>query len=104
MAKRYFNLYPQITAFDNLYRAFKKAAKGKRGQPSVAEFEFHLERNLFVLQKELETQTYRHGAYASFYIRDPKLRLISAAPFRDRVAGNRRLEPLFNRCTIPPIA
>lgn len=43
MAKQFFNLYPTLTSFDNLYTAFKKAAKGKRGLPAVATFEFSLE-------------------------------------------------------------
>ena len=103
MAKQFFHLYPSLTHFDNLYLAFKKAAKGKRGQPQVATFEFYLEGNLFQLQEELETQTYRPGPYTSFYIRDPKLRLISAAPFRDRVVHHALcniIEPLFERTFI----
>ncbi len=83
--KTYKKLYPGITSFENLYQAFKKAAKGKRGQPGVAAFEFDLEANLFRLQEDLQAKTYRHGDYDSFYIYDPKHRLISAAPFRDRV-------------------
>ena len=49
--KRYKNLYPQITSFENLYQAFKRAARGKRSQPNVATFEFDLEANLFRLQE-----------------------------------------------------
>ncbi|MEM6709573.1 MAG: DUF349 domain-containing protein, partial [Pseudomonadota bacterium] len=37
------------------------------------------------LQHELREQTYRPGAYVSFVIHEPKRRIISAAPFRDRV-------------------
>jgi len=33
----------------------------------------------------LSKRTYQPGGYDSFYIHDPKKRLISAAPFRDRV-------------------
>ncbi len=43
------------------------------------------------------------GAYYSFYIRDPKKRLVSAAPFRDRVVHHalcRVTEPLFERAFI----
>ena len=36
MVKRYGNLYPRVVAFENLYRAYRKAAKGKRGQANVA--------------------------------------------------------------------
>ena len=103
MARSYDHLYPQLTSFENLYLAFRKAAKGKRGQPSVAVFEFNLEENLLLLQDELRAGTYRPGAYASFYISDPKRRLISAAPFRDRVVHHALcniIEPVFERTFI----
>lgn len=81
----YRNLYPEITAFANLYAAFRKARKGKRDRPAVAAFEVDLEANLFQLQEELRTRTYTPGAYHNFYLRERKLRLISAAPFQERV-------------------
>jgi len=37
------------------------------------------------LEQELREQTYQPGKYSNFYIHEPKKRLISAAPFRDRV-------------------
>lgn len=73
-------------AWDNLYRAYRQARRGKRSHGSVAAFEWNLEGNLVCLQDELAAQTYRPGSYNSFYIHEPKRRLISAAPFRDRVA------------------
>lgn len=100
MAKRYDHLYPRIVSLNNLYQAFQKAARGKRGQPEVADFEFDLEQNLFRLHAELKGQSYQPGGYRSFYIRGPKQRLISAAPFRDRVVHHALvsvIEPLFER-------
>ena len=102
--KTHKHLYPTVTSFENLYQAFKKAAKGKRSQAAVAAFEFNLEANLFRLQEELQAKSYRHGDYDSFYICDPKHRLISAAPFRDRVVHHalvRVIEPIFERSFIP---
>jgi retron-type reverse transcriptase len=98
--KTHKNLYPLITNFENLYQAFKNAARGKRGRPDVAAFEYDLEANLLALQEELESQTYTPGPYHNFRIHDPKPRLISAAPFRDRVVHHalcRIIEPLFER-------
>jgi retron-type reverse transcriptase len=83
--KTYKNLYPDLTSFGYLYLAYLGAARGKRGNPDVAAFDFDLEANLLRLQRELETRSYRPGPYSNFRIRDPKPRLISAAPFRDRV-------------------
>jgi hypothetical protein len=70
-----------LYGWDNLLLAYRKAAKGKRGHADVAEFEYRLEANLLRLQRELQEQTYQPGAYHSFYIHDPKKRLISAAPY-----------------------
>ncbi len=83
--KTYKNLYPKIVTFANLYWAWRDARKGKRDRPAVAGFEFDLESNLWRLQEELSEQTYRPGGYTNFYIFEPKRRLVSAAPFRDRV-------------------
>jgi RNA-directed DNA polymerase len=94
------SLYPQLWDWDNLLLAYRKASKGKRGKPAVAAFEYHLEDNLIHLQGELVTRTYQPGSYYSFYIHDPKRRLISAAPFRDRVVHHALcnvIEPLFER-------
>ena len=59
--------------------------RGKRGQPAAAGFELYLGDHLLELEHELQERTYQPGAYHSFYIHEPKKRLISAAPFRDRV-------------------
>ena len=96
--KTYKNLYPQICSFENLFLAFHDAARGKRGKPEVAAFEQDLEPNLFRLQEELLAQTYQPGPYTHFPIRDPKPRVISAAPFRDRVVHHalvQVIEPIF---------
>ena len=98
--KTYKNLYPHICSFENLLLAFERAARGKRERPYVAAFEFDLERNLLQLQEELLNETYRPGPYRNFYIYEPKRRLISAAPFRDRVVHHALcnvIEPIFER-------
>jgi len=96
--KTYKNLYPQICSFANLYLAFRAARKGKRSRPAVASFEFDLEHNLLTLQNELQDRVYRPGDYDNFYIYEPKRRLVSAAPFRDRVVHHalcRVIEPIW---------
>jgi RNA-directed DNA polymerase len=98
--KTYKHLYLLITDFENLRLAFRGAARGKRSKPDVAAFEFDLEANLIALQDELRSQTYIPGPYHSFRIHDPKPRLISAAPFRDRVVHHALcnvIEPIFER-------
>ena len=96
-------MYARICSWDNLRTAHRNAARGKRGKPAAAAFEYYLADNLLDLQDELESQTYQPGAYHSFYIHDPKHRLISAAPFRDRVVHHALcsvIEPVFERSFI----
>lgn len=96
--KTYNNLYPHIYDFANLHRAYRAARRGKRGRPDVVAFEQRVEDELFTLQRELASETYRPGAYRHFYIHEPKKRKISAAPFRDRVvhhALHQLLEPIW---------
>lgn len=98
--RTYKNLYARVGSWENLHQAWRRARKGKRGREPAATFEFDLEANLIGLQRELRDKTYRPGLYNSFYIHDPKRRLISAAPFRDRVVHHALcnvMEPLFER-------
>jgi retron-type reverse transcriptase len=83
--KRYGNLWHQIIDWSNLLLAARYAQKGKRFRDNVLAFNYNLEPELFKLRSELESKTYCPGAYKSFRIYDPKPRLISAAPYRDRV-------------------
>lgn len=83
--KRYGNLWPAITSFENLLIAAHQAQRGKRFRDNILDFNHHREANLLQLQHELLTQTYQPGAYRTFEILDPKPRMISAAPYRDRV-------------------
>ena len=96
--KTYKNLYPQIHSFENLYLAFRAARRGKRDRAAVASFEFDLEHNLLDLQAELRERSYQPGGYTNFYIHEPKRRLVSAAPFRDRVVHHalcQVIEPIW---------
>lgn len=93
-------MYKNLTSWDNLLLAYRKASKGKRGQASVAQFEHRLEDNILALQSELQDFSYQPGPYTSFHIHEPKRRLISAAPFRDRVVHHalcNLIEPVFER-------
>ena len=55
--KTYRHLYPPISDFDNLHQAFRKARRGKRSRPDVADFEIRLEVALPRLHRELVTQS-----------------------------------------------
>lgn len=79
------NLFDKVCSFENLYSAYKKAARGTKGKKETDEFCFFLEYELLKLKRELLSGKYRAGRYKYFTIQDPKEREIAVAPFRDRV-------------------
>ncbi len=98
--KRVNFLFPEIYSFENLLIASRKARMGKRTQNNVSHFEFNLEPELIQLHRELRTKTYQPGSYKEFYISVPKKRMISAAPYRDRVVHHALcniIEPIFDK-------
>lgn len=101
--KRYGNLWYQIIAFENLLNAARQAQRGKRFRHNVLTFNYNLETELFQLKTELEQKTYQPGIYKTFEIVEPKRRLISAAPYRDRVVHHALcniIVPIFERTFI----
>ena len=59
-----------------------------------------LEREILKLERELQAGTYRPGGYVEIRVEDPKPRIVSAAPFRDRVVHHALcavIEPIFER-------
>lgn len=101
--KRYGGLYDQVCDFRNLLRAAQQAQRGKRTKANVARFNFHLERELIALRRALRDKTWQPGPYVSFHVYEPKKRLISAAPYRDRVVHHALcavIEPFFERVFI----
>ena len=83
--KRFGNLLPRIATRDNVALAYHKAAAGRRRSPGVAAFAANLDAELGALVRELGTETWQPGGFHRFIVRDPKLRVIHAAAFRDRV-------------------
>ncbi|MCZ2207879.1 RNA-directed DNA polymerase, partial [Cylindrospermopsis raciborskii] len=62
-----------------------------------------LETELIRLQKQLTDKTYQPGDYRTFHLINPKSRLISAAPYRDRVVHHALcnvIVPIFERVFI----
>lgn len=85
MPIRHDHLFPQISTFEALRLAARRAIRGKRRKRGGAAFQFALERELLKLERELQDGSYRTGQYVEIRLRRPKERLVSAAPFRDRV-------------------
>ncbi|MBK9945511.1 MAG: group II intron reverse transcriptase domain-containing protein [Kouleothrix sp.] len=98
MPKTYRNLWPQLVSFENLWRAYLAARRGKRARPAVAAYDLDAETRLLRLQERLEDDSYTPGPYRSFVIREWKRRQISAAPFEDRIVHHalcQVIEPIW---------
>jgi len=94
------DLFENIISLENLFLAWKEFKRGKMGKHDVQEFALSLEDNLFYLNSQLRNLSYRHSAYSSFYVSDPKLRHIHKACVRDRVLHHavfRVLCPIFEK-------
>lgn len=93
--------YEKIYTFENLYSAYKMAARCKRNKAEVINFEMNLAKELWSLHDSLKQRTYRPNAYHRFMIYDPKEREIQALSFRDRVVQHSLcdhvLKPYFEK-------
>lgn len=85
MMKRQHHFKERILDIDNLYLAYCKAKRGKQHKKNVQEFAENLDQNIRNIKETLERGNLSLGHYHYFTIHDPKERLISAAPFVERV-------------------
>lgn len=95
--------FQRMARFSALSRALDRAARGKRDKKSVASVLIERERVLFELEEELQLGTYQPSPYRTFSIYEPKPRVISAAPFRDRIVHHAlmaEIEPVLERDAI----
>jgi RNA-directed DNA polymerase len=96
--RRHDKLFAGIANFQALHAAARRAVKGKRKKPGAASFFANLEGAILALERQLRTGEYRPGRYVAFEVNDPKRRIVSAAPFRDRVVHHALcaiVEPIF---------
>jgi retron-type reverse transcriptase len=83
--KRANRLFHRIPTQENLRKAFRKAAKGKRRKQSVIDFAADFDNNIQKLQHQIVSGQPDIGHYRFFTVHDPKSRVICAASFPERV-------------------
>lgn len=94
------NLWPQVVDFGSLYTAWREARCGKRYYDEVLRFYGCLEDNLLAIQQALIAGTWFPSPCREFVIREPKLRLVQAPTFADRIVHRslvKAIEPSFER-------
>ncbi|WP_200249549.1 reverse transcriptase/maturase family protein [Thiococcus pfennigii] len=103
MPKRHGQLYDDCFTLDALHAAYVRSRRGKRGRRAALEFERDLGNNLHRLREQLMDGAYAPARPAQFFVREPKLRLITAPTFRDTVVQHAiyaRIYPIFDRSFI----
>lgn len=79
------NEFSELTSLESLFDSWRLFRAGKGRRRDVQEFERNLEKNVFQLHRDLRSKKYKHAAYSSFFIQDPKVRHIRKACVRDRL-------------------
>ena len=94
----------RFISWNNLWQASGAAVRGKRSSAVVTRWEYRLGERLLALQERLASGQWVPGAYTRFTIHRPKTRVVSAAPFADRVVHHAWMQvcgPTFERCFSP---
>ncbi len=89
-----------ITSLDTLLIAHKHALKGKRSNYYAAAFDYNLISRLIKIQTELRDYTYQPSGYRKKIIIEPKVRLIEAPAYPDRIVHHALhyfLNPFYER-------
>ncbi|HBG07698.1 MAG: hypothetical protein A2075_09245 [Geobacteraceae bacterium GWC2_58_44] len=100
----YNNLWSHVASFETLYNAYRAASRGRRYTESVLRYRQHLEENIITALNQLIWKQWSPSRFKEFYVFDPKKRLISAPPFKDRVVHHALIgviAPLFEKKFIP---
>jgi hypothetical protein len=100
MPKTAKNLWGDIARFSNLALAYTRVRKAKRYDSDTIGFYANLEENLFALEDALRQRSWRPSPFRQFTIVEPKLRLVQAPSFGDRVIHQAVMHitgPLFER-------
>lgn len=98
--KSYGKLWEKVVDKENFLAAWKAFRRNHPSMPAVKKFERNLEGYLTALRREVEERTWQPSDYHHFMVYEPKPRLISSVPVRDRVVHHalcRVITPLMER-------
>lgn len=93
------SFYDHLT-FIKLLEAHNRAAEGKHEHTNVIRFEMDLESNITNLLYKIKNKQYV-GNYHSFYVYEPKKRLIKSLPYIDRVVHQWYVEEFIKPHFLP---
>lgn len=97
------NIFPEMTSFPWLERAYRNARKQKRYRDEILAFSNDLDANLLAIQEQMRAGTFHFGPYRRHWVYIPKKRLVMALPFNSRIVQwsvYQALNPFFDRIMI----
>lgn len=77
--------FEKVIDFNNMYKAYRKAKRGKGYKKSSAKFGVMALDGINKLIDELKSKTYKISAYQEFKVFEPKERIIKTTSFKDKV-------------------
>lgn len=99
MPKTIRNQFQKYLTYEKLMEAHIKSRKGKGYRKEIILFNLKQEEYIMWLLEKLQTKTYKHGGYSTFYVTEPKLRKIEKSRYIDRIVHrwvvDNFLEPNF---------
>lgn len=85
MQKTIRNQYDLKLTYDNLMKAHLESRKGKNIRKEIILFNLKQEEYIMWLYEKLKTGTYKHSGYTTFYVTEPKVRMIEKSAYIDRI-------------------
>lgn len=77
--------FEKVIDFENMYRAYRKAKRGKGFKKSSAKFNIMALDGINALIEQLKNKTYKISNYHEFKVYEPKERIIQTTSFKDKV-------------------
>lgn len=77
--------FEKVIDFENMYKAYKKAKRGKGYKKSAAKFNIMALEGVNSLIDQLKDKSYRVSPYNEFKVYEPKERIIQTSSFKDKV-------------------
>ena len=85
--EKHSHVFEKFDTFENMYDGYLLARCNKRYRPEVLTYSANLEENIINDVNRLQWHSYAPGRPRAFYEYYPKVRLIHALPFSDRVVN-----------------
>ena len=85
MPKTIRNEYDKKLTYENLMKAHLESRKGKSLRKEIILFNLKQEEYIMWLYEQLKNGTYKHSGYTTFYVTEPKLRIIEKSIYLDRI-------------------